>query len=64
MRDSLIVIRLSFAITFYRIGGHRVLQSSILPFDRVQGLKYELNRKYYSLPTRRLSNEEWGVGKE
>jgi hypothetical protein len=40
------------------------LQISLLPFDRVNGREYELNKKYYSLPARRLSNEEWGVGEE
>jgi hypothetical protein len=49
-------------ISFYRIGEHISLQRSILPSDRVNPLEYELNRKYHSLPTRRLSNEEWGVG--
>lgn len=49
-------------MSFSRIGEHISLQRSILPSDRVNPLEYELNRKYHSLPTGRLSNEEWGVG--
>ncbi|WP_445242767.1 hypothetical protein [Microcoleus sp. S28C3] len=36
----------------------------LLPFDRVNWLKYGFNRKYYCTASRRFSNEEWGVGEE